>query len=89
MLYPYGVPPKKIKGVDLHHAIELNKITKEAVKVYMKKFAQENILLDQLLKVPHSETAQGADHAEELFRKAMAEYKLRALQRARTAQEVT
>ena len=39
-IYPYGVPSKQLKGVDLHHAIEINKIAKDAVKTFMKKFAQ-------------------------------------------------
>jgi len=85
--YPYGPPPKQIKGVDLHHAVEINKIAKDAVKVFMKKFAQENILLDQLLKVPSTEKAQDKDHVEEIFRKSMADYKMRALLRAKALEE--
>eukprot|EP01035_Chromulina_nebulosa_P027890 gene27890-36736_t len=76
------IPSKQLKGVALHHAIEINKIAKDAVKTFMKKFAQMPASTKPLNENDHTYIT------EESFRKALADYKMRALLKAKDQEEV-
>eukprot|EP01038_Epipyxis_sp_PR26KG_P013456 gene13456-18048_t len=76
--------PRKLETTSLHRAVEIGKIAKKLLQHYMKIHAKESILLDQLMKLPSEEKGK----AESKFKKALADYRYREVQKANEIAEM-